>query len=82
LQLRRSFASLRKMDSSILLLLQEFDYTYDGNQLTDAIRQTSMLNQEVGRLSARLAAYRQQVEGSAQKGGASLAPAASLLPLP
>jgi tetratricopeptide (TPR) repeat protein len=82
LQLRRSFASLRKMDSSILLLLQKFDYTYDGNELTDAIRQTSMLNQEVGRLSARLAAYRQQVEGSTQKGGASLAPAASLLPLP
>jgi tetratricopeptide (TPR) repeat protein len=82
LQLRRSFAALRKMDSSILLLLQEFDYTYDGNQLADAIRQTAMLNQEVGRLSARLAAYRQQVEGSVQKGGASLAPAASLLPFP
>lgn len=83
MQLRRSFAALRKMDSSIVLALHTFDYTYDGNQLTEAIRQSYILNQEVTRLSARLVAYRQQVEsGAVQKGGASVAPAASLLPLP
>jgi tetratricopeptide (TPR) repeat protein len=82
MQLRRSFASLRKMDNSIVAALHAFDYTYDGNQLTEAIRQSYMLNQEVTRLSARLVVYRQQVESGAVQKGASLAPAASLLPLP
>jgi tetratricopeptide (TPR) repeat protein len=83
LQLRRSFASLRKIDNAIVSSLQKFDYTYDGSQLTDAIRQSSILNQEVAQLTARLTAYRRLVEsGAAQKSGGSSMPSGSLLPLP
>jgi tetratricopeptide (TPR) repeat protein len=83
LQLRRSFASLRKIDNAIVSSLQKFDYTYDANQLTDAIRQSSILNQEVAHLTARVTAYRQLVEsGASQKSGRSTVPGSSLLPLP
>jgi tetratricopeptide (TPR) repeat protein len=83
LQLRHSFASLRKIDNTIVSSLQKFDYTYDANQLTDAIRQSSILNQEVAHLTARVAAYRQLVEsGASQKSGRSTMPSESLLPLP
>jgi tetratricopeptide (TPR) repeat protein len=83
LQLRRSFFSLQKMNGAIVSSLQKFDYTYDANQLTDAIRQSYLLDQEVSRLAARLTAYRQLVEsGAVQKSGTPTAPVGSLLPLP
>ena len=82
--LRRSYLGLRTQTATIVKALERFDYTYDSQELTKAIRASQVLNGEVTRLSARLAAYRQLVEsGSTDRNGeAALAPAASLLPLP
>jgi tetratricopeptide (TPR) repeat protein len=82
--LRRSYLQLRTQTATIVKALERFDYTYDSQELTKAIRASQVLNGEVTRLSARLAGYRQLVEsGSTDRNGeAALAPAASLLPLP
>ena len=84
LALRRAYAQLRKDSNAIVATLQRFDYTYDANELSKAIRASKMLNAEVARLTARLENYRQLVEsGSPERSAdAPLAPAASLLPLP
>jgi len=82
-QLRHSFESLRQLDNAIIVALQRFDYTYDSDHLTDAIRQSYTLDEEVNRLTNRLVNYRELVEsGAPQHGQTPLAPAASLLPLP
>jgi lipopolysaccharide biosynthesis regulator YciM len=84
LALRRSYAQLKKESGAIVATLQRFDYTYDSAELAKAIRQSYELHAEIGRLTARLANYRQLVEaGSPERADqAPLAPAASLLPLP
>lgn len=84
LALRRAYAQLRKDSNAIVATLQRFDYSYDANELSKAIRASKALNAEVARLTARLANYRQLVEsGSPERNvDAPLAPAASLLPLP
>jgi tetratricopeptide (TPR) repeat protein len=82
-QLRHSYESLRQLDNAIIVALQRFDYTYDSDHLTDAIRQSYTLDEEVNRLTNRLVNYRELVEsGAPQHGQTPLAPAASLLPLP
>jgi tetratricopeptide (TPR) repeat protein len=82
-QLRHSYESLRQLDNAIIAALQRFDYTYDSDHLTDAIRQSYTLNEEVNRLTNRMVNYRELVEsGAPQRGQTPLAPAASLLPLP
>jgi tetratricopeptide (TPR) repeat protein len=82
--LRRSYTQLQTQTATIVDALQRFDYTYDSQELTKAIRASQVLNGEVTRLSARLASYRQLVESGSpdRNGDAALAPAASLLPLP
>ena len=84
LGLRRSYAQLRVQSNAIVATLQRFDYTFDANELTKAIKASNVLSADVGRLTTRLTNYRQLVEaGSPDRSGATpLAPAASLLPLP
>ncbi len=82
--LRRSYSQLKTQTATIVAALERFDYTYDSQELTKAIRASQVLDAEVTRLSSRLSAYRQLVESGApdRSGDAALAPAASLLPLP
>lgn len=84
LGLRRAYAQLHLESNAIVATLQRFDYSFDANELTKAIKGSSQLSADVGRLTTRLTNYRQLVEaGSPDRGGAApLAPAASLLPLP
>ena len=81
--LRRAYAQLKNENQEVLAALQRFDYTYDTADLTAAIRRSYALSEEITRLTNRLAQYRQLVEsGLPEHGGESLAPPASLLPLP
>lgn len=81
--LQRAYAQLAAQKEEILAALRRFDYTYDTADLDNAIRQSYVLNEEVTRLTNRLAQYRQLVEsGIPEHGAANLAPPASLLPLP
>jgi hypothetical protein len=82
--LRRSYAQLRVQSNAIVAMLQRFDYTYDSNELTSAIRASYQLGSDVARLTSRLENYRQLVDAGAPETGATapLAPAGSLLPLP
>jgi len=85
-QIARSYQSLRLMNQKIVATLKKFDYTFNINELTSAIRQSYELNLEVAHDTGRLIAYRQVVEaGVPGAGGAAepaLAPPTSLLPLP
>jgi hypothetical protein len=81
--IRRAYAQLAQQHSEILAALKRFDYTYDTADLSAAIRQSYALNEEVTRLTNRLAQYRQLVEsGVPEHGTGTAAPPASLLPLP
>jgi hypothetical protein len=81
--IQRAYAQLRQQHSEILAALKRFDYTYDTADLSAAIRQSYALNEEVTRLTTRLAQYRQLVEsGVPEHGTGTVAPPASLLPLP
>ncbi len=82
LALRREYAALRVQSGTIVATLQEFDYTNDAGELTKAIQQSFELETEVKKLTTRLTNYRQLVESGAPDRESSLAPAASLLPLP
>jgi tetratricopeptide (TPR) repeat protein len=81
--LQRAYTQLAEQNEQILTALRRFDYTYDTADLDNAIRQSYVLNEEVTRLTNRLAQYRQLVEsGIPEHGAENLAPPASLLPLP
>ena len=81
--IQRSYAQLKTQNAEILLALKRFDYTYDTADLSAAIRQSYVLNEEVARLTNRLQLYRQLVEsGVPEHSAENLAPPASLLPLP
>ena len=82
--LRRSYVALKTLNGKIITALLRFDYTYDAAQLTAAIRASISLQQEVARNTNRLISYRQLVQAGAptEASGETLAPAASLLPLP
>jgi tetratricopeptide (TPR) repeat protein len=81
--IQRAYAQLKTQANEISLALKRFDYTYDTTDLAAAIRQSYALNEEVARLTSRLQQYRQLVEsGVPEHAGESLAPPASLLPLP
>jgi tetratricopeptide (TPR) repeat protein len=82
-QIERSYRDLRALDVKIISALQRFDYTYDSGQLTQAIQNSVILDEEVGKNTNRLISFRQLVEAGAPTAGRDqLAPAASLLPLP
>ncbi|MBV9646663.1 MAG: tetratricopeptide repeat protein [Candidatus Eremiobacteraeota bacterium] len=82
--LRRSYIALKTLNTKIISSLLRFDYTYDAAQLTQAIRTSLSLQQEVARNTSRLISYRQLVQAGAPTaaGNEPLSPGASLLPLP
>jgi tetratricopeptide (TPR) repeat protein len=83
-QIRRSYDDLKKLDSKVILGLERFSNTYDSAQLTQAIRDSYLLAEEVARNTNRLIGYRKLVE-TGTVGRPPEAPAGasgSLLPLP
>jgi tetratricopeptide (TPR) repeat protein len=83
-QIRRSFIELRKLDAKVIAGLEKFDYTLDSEQLTQAIRDSYSLGEEVTRNTNRLIVYRKLVEtGAVERTTEAPANASgSLLPLP
>lgn len=84
LNIRRSFAAIKRSAEEIGSSIARFEYTYDTTDLTRAIRQSYELNSELSRDTTRLITLRQLAESGAPESSAaeSLAPPASLLPLP
>jgi hypothetical protein len=82
--LARTLEALRLSTVDIATSLKKFDYTYDSNELTVAIRQAYDLSDQVTRITNRMIAYRQLVDSGVPESAesAALAPPASLLPLP
>lgn len=82
--IRRQVNALSQSGKQIALTLRRFDYTYDSNELTDALRQTYELTDEIKRITSRLVRYRQLVDSGVPESSAAAAvePPASLLPLP
>jgi tetratricopeptide (TPR) repeat protein len=84
INIRRSFAAVKRSTEDIGTSIARFEYTYDTSDLTKAIRQSYELNAEIARDTTRLITLRQLAESGAPEASAaeSLAPPASLLPLP
>ncbi len=82
--LERNLAVLRLETDQIATSLKRFDYTFDSNDLTVAIRGGYELSDQVTRVINRTIAYRQLVDSGVPESAesAALAPPASLLPLP
>lgn len=82
--IRRSFTGVKHATEAIGTSIARFEYTYDTNDLTRAIQQSYQLNAEIARDTTRLITLRQLAESGApeSKAADSLAPPASLLPLP
>lgn len=83
--LGRSYESIKLRSTEIVRSLKRFNYTYDTNELTKAIRASYELNADIARYTNRLTQYRQLVESGVPETanrGENLAPPASLLPLP
>ncbi|MDQ2991638.1 MAG: hypothetical protein M3R30_02305 [Candidatus Eremiobacteraeota bacterium] len=81
-QLQKSYIELNDANKMILKSLKRFDYTYDTQDLTKAIKASYDLQQDVARDLNRLVAYRQLVESGATTKGEPAGAAGSLLPLP
>jgi tetratricopeptide (TPR) repeat protein len=82
--LRRSLAQLKTESAHIGATLGRFDYTYDSSELGKAIRESYQLSADMARITDRLIAYRQLVDSGVPENAesTSIAPPASLLPLP
>jgi hypothetical protein len=82
--IRRSFAAVKRSTEEIGKEIARFEYTYDTGDLTRAIRLSLELNAEIARNTTRLINLRQLAESGAPESNSSesLAPPASLLPLP
>lgn len=82
--IRRSFAAVKRSTEDIGTSIARFEYTYDTSELTKAIRESYELNAEIARDTTRLVNLRQLAESGAPESNSSesLAPPASLLPLP
>lgn len=83
--LRRSYDQIKVQSNAISTSLKRFNYTFDTTDLTKAIQQSYELNAEITRYTNRMVIYRQLVESGVPESAssaASLAPPASLLPLP
>ena len=84
LQIQDGFATLNEQNRAILKSLKRFNYTYDTQDLSRAIRDSYELQLDVAKNTNRLIAYRQLVESgvpSTEK-SETAAPTGSLLPLP
>ena len=84
LQLQTAYATLNESTKDVLKSLKRFNYTYDTQDLTKAIRSSYELQSDVAKNTNRLIAYRQLVESGipTTEKGETLAPTGSLLPLP
>lgn len=82
--IRRSFTAARRTTEEIGTSIARFEYTYDTSDLTDAIRKSYALDAQIARDVKRLVNLRQLAESGAPEASTadSLAPPASLLPLP
>jgi tetratricopeptide (TPR) repeat protein len=83
--IRRAYQRLRDLDARIVASIQRFGYSYDTTDLSDAIRDSYALNEQVVKNTNRLVSLRQLAESGLPdraKGTETLAPPASLLPLP
>lgn len=81
-QLQKAYLELNDANKVILKDLKRFDYTYDTQDLTKAIKASYDLQQDVARNLNRLVAYRQLVESGTPTQGQSTTTGGSLLPLP
>ena len=81
-QLQKSYLELNDANKLILKSLKRFDYTYDTQDLTKAIKASYDLQQDVARNLNRLVAYRQLVESGTPAKGEAPVTGGSLLPLP
>jgi len=81
-QLQKAYLELNDANKVILKDLKRFDYTYDTQDLTKAIKASYDLQQDVARNLNRLVAYRQLVESGTPAQGQSTTTGGSLLPLP
>ena len=82
--IRRSFNAVKRSSEEIAASIARFEYTFDTSELTKAIRQSYELNSDISRDTARLISLRQLADSGAPESSnvESLAPPASLLPLP
>ena len=82
--LQRAYAQVKTQSQAIVATLHRFDYTYDGNELSEAIRESYELDAQIVRLTDRLIQYRQLVDSGVPEDSDTnaVAPPASLLPLP
>jgi hypothetical protein len=82
--LERAFTQIKTQSTAIAATLHRFDYTYDSNDVSDAIRQSYELDAQIVRLTDRLIQYRQLVDSGVPEDSDTnaVAPPASLLPLP
>ena len=84
LQIRTAYSALNEQTKAILASLKRFNYTYDTQDLTKAIRESYEMQLDVAKNTNRLIAYRQLVEsgvpGTEQQTTTSTT--GSLLPLP
>lgn len=83
-QLQSAYRQLDVVNKQIITGLKRFGYTYDANNLTEAIKRSYELQLEIAKNTNRLISYRQLVDsgvpGSAARAASSNP--ASLLPLP
>lgn len=85
LQLERAYAQLDTENKLLLKSLKRFGYTFDGDDLTDAIKRSYELQIDLSKNTNRLIVYRQLVTSGvpAAPGTENSTPTApSLLPLP
>ena len=82
--IERSYVQLDSTNKLLLRSLKRFGYTFDTNDLTDAIKRSYELQLDVSKNTNRLIAYRQLVTSGVPAAGESVTTSSStsLLPLP
>ncbi|MBV8149521.1 MAG: hypothetical protein JO092_10550 [Candidatus Eremiobacteraeota bacterium] len=83
-QIQRAYEQLDTTNKLLLRSLRRFGYTFDGDDLTDAIKRSYELQLDVVKNTNRLIVYRQLVTSGvpAAAQGATTGNTTSLLPLP
>ncbi len=81
--IRQAYVGLNKLNAKVVTGIEKFDYSYDSEHLTQAIRDSYSLAEEVTRNTNRLIAYRRLVEtGAVERSVEAPGTGGSLLPLP
>ena len=85
-QLQRAYAQLDAENKLLLKSLRRFGYTFDSDDLTDAIKRSYELQLDLAKNTNRLIVYRQLVTSGVpapeSEGGQTTSTTTSLLPLP